>query len=319
MTEIIDCFGHIMPQSVYEKLKEIHPTEAIAAHDEPYFYDVDQRLADMDEFGIDKQVLTLASPPSWLGADPEAALPVVRHANEEIRRIADEHPDRFIPVGTLPFLSGEYLDEFERCIDGLDMAGIQIFSNVDGAPLDSDEFEPFYDAVESRGVPLWMHPQLADYGVTGDSTFYAKVFGWLLDTSVALSRLVFSGVMDRHPDLNLIAHHMCAMVPHFSARIETFYEAREFYPHTDWAELSEPVESYFKRFYGDTVLNGSVSALHCGYEFFGAEHILFGSDYPYGPDHGRLWLGDTESIREMDLTEDESEKILGGNLRSLIA
>lgn len=318
MTEVIDCFGHIMPQSVYDELRETHPTEAIAAHDEPYFYDVEQRLADMDEFDIDKQVLTLASPPSWLGVDPEDALPVVRHANDEICRIAEEHPDRFIPVGTLPFLSGAYLDEFDRCINDLGMAGIQIFSNIDGRPLDADEYEPFYEAVASEGVPLWMHPQLAEYGVTGESTFYAKVFGWLLDTSVALSRLVFSGVMDRYPDLRLIAHHMCAMIPHFSARIKTFYQAREFYPHADWADLSEPVEEYFKRFYGDTVLNGSVSALQCGYEFFGAEHMLYGSDYPYGPDHGRKWLGDTESVRQMDVTEAELDQILGGNLQSLI-
>lgn len=319
MSETIDCFGHIMPRSVYEELLETHPTETIKAHDEPYFYDVDRRLQDMDECGVDRQVLTLASPPSWLGIDPDDALPIVKHANDEIRRIADEHPDRFIPVGTLPFLSGRYLEELDRCIDELGMAGIQIFSNVDGTPLDAEKFRPFYEAVEAKGVPLWMHPQLSEYGPTGESMFYDKVFGWLLDTSVALSRLVFSGIMERHPDLDLIAHHMCAMVPHFIDRIRTFYEAREFYPHTDWAELSQPVEEYFQRFYGDTVLNGSVPALETGLEFFGADHLLFGSDYPYGPDEGRRWLGDTETIRQLDLTAEELDGVLGDNLQRLLA
>ncbi len=319
MAEVIDAFGHIMPQSVYERLRTTHPTDAIEAHSETYFYDIDQRLADLDEYDIDKQVLTLASPPSWLGIGSQEALPIVKHANNEIRRIADEYPDQFVPVATLPFLTDEYLDEFDRCINDLGMAGVQIFSNIDGRPLDDETFLPFFEMADSKGIPLWMHPQLAEYGVTGDSLFYDKVFGWLLDTSVALSRLVFSGVMEKCPNLNLIAHHMCAMVPHFAARIETFYQAREFYPHADWADLSRPVEDYFKRFYGDTVLNGSVAALETGYDFFGADHLLYGSDYPYGPDHGRKWLGDTESIRQMDLTDDELDRILGGNMERLIS
>ncbi len=318
MPEIIDCYSHIMPQSVRKSLLDANPTATIEAHDDPIFYDIDRRLADMDAAGIDKQVLTLASPPSWLGMDPEAALPIVKQANDEISRLGDRYPDRFVPVGTLPFLSGAYLDELDRCLTDLGMAGIQIFSNVDGKPLDAEEFLPFYDAVESLDVPLWMHPQLSEYGITGDSMFYDKVFGWLFDTTVALSRLVFSGIMDRHPELHVIAHHMCAMVPHFADRIRTFYEAREFYPHTDWAPLSRPTESYFKQFYGDTVVNGSVPALETGCEFLGTDHLLFGSDYPYGPDDGRRWLGDTDSVRQLSLSDDALAGVLGDNLDRLI-
>lgn len=318
MTSIVDGFSHIMPRPVFEQLGEAHPTATLAAHDEPHFYDIDHRLEDMDAFDIDRQVLTLASPPSWLGIDPSAALPIVKAANDEIARIADAHPDRFIPVGTLPFLSGPYLDEFDRCLEELGMVGIQIFSNIDGTPLDDPAFRPFFRKVANASVPLWMHPQLSPYRITGDSMFFDKVFGWLFDTTIALSRLVFSGIMDDHPDLTLISHHAGAMIPHFADRIDTFYEAREFYPHGNWPDLDEPVSQYFARFYGDTVLNGSVSALQCATDFFGADHLVFGSDYPYGPDAGRRWLSDTQSIRELDLDELARQKILGENVLKLV-
>lgn len=316
---IIDGFSHIMPRAVYDELSAVHPTETIAQHDEPYFRDVERRLADMDEFGIDKQVLTLASPPSWLGIDPADALPVVRLANNRIRAIADDHPDRFIPVATLPFLDGPYLDELSRCLEDLDMAGVQIFSHVDGTPLDAAAFRPFFDAVDDAAAPVWMHPQLSPYSITGGSMFYDKVFGWLFDTTIALSRLVFSGVVRDHPNLHLISHHAGAMVPHFAERINTFYEARGFYPHSDWADLDTPVSQYFERFYGDTVLNGSVSALQCSVEFFGPDHMVFASDYPYGPDHGRKWLGDLAVVRDLTIDDAGKEQILGGTLHSLLA
>lgn len=316
---IIDGFSHIMPRSVADELESVHPTETIAQHDEPHFYDVEHRLSDMNEFEIDRQVLTLASPPSWLGIDPAEALPIVRQANNAIRGIADDHPDRFIPVGTLPFLTGDYLDEYERCVQDLDMAGIQIFSHVNGTPLDEPDFEPFFEAVDRDGVPLWMHPQLSSYTITDESMFYDKVFGWLFDTTIALSRLVFSGIMAEHTDLHLVTHHAGAMVPHFAERINTFYQARDFYPHSDWADLEHPVSDYFARFYGDTVLNGSVPALRCSLDFFGADHMVFASDYPYGPDRGRKWLGDLSIVQDLDIDESQKHQIFSGTLESLIS
>jgi aminocarboxymuconate-semialdehyde decarboxylase len=319
MTELIDGFAHIMPREVYHAFADTHPTEMLLSHDAEHFWDVERRVADMDTYGIDRQVLTLASPPSWRGIDRGDALELTRLANDEIARIAERRQSRFIPTATLPFLSGEFLDEFDRCIEDLGVAGVQIFSTVDGTPLDDEAFRPFFEKAAAADVPVWMHPQLSEYAITGDSVFYAKVFGWLFDTSVALARLVFSGIMQQFPELTIIPHHMGGMIPHFADRIATFYEARDFYPHEGWAELDEPVLKYFRRFYGDTVLNGSVSSLECGYDFFGADQLIFATDYPYGPDGGRKWLREIPaSIRRMDATDDEKRQIIGGNLKRLI-
>ena len=113
MTGKIDAFAHVFPRPVYEKFMEVNPSEELAALDDATeLWDVDQRVADMDEFGVDKQVLTLARPPIWRGMDPEDALPLTRLANDLVREVTDEHPDRFIPVATLPFATDAYVDRY---------------------------------------------------------------------------------------------------------------------------------------------------------------------------------------------------------------
>ena len=144
-----------------------------------------------------------------------------------------------------------------------------------------------------------------------------KIFGWLFDTSLALARLVFSGIMQEYPDLQIIPHHVGAMIPFFNRRIETFMQA---YSHLDYADLDEPVLEYFRRFYPDTCANGSVAALECGLDFFGADQMVFGTDYPFGPEKGTVWMRDTvASVDELDVSESDRANIYHGNIESMIA
>ncbi|MCO8243647.1 MULTISPECIES: amidohydrolase family protein [unclassified Haladaptatus] len=324
MPEIIDAYTHVLTESFFDELTDRYGFQGLSGRPE-FLWDIEQRKADMDDYGIDKQVITLALPTLFQGMEHDLALEITRLANDEIRRLADEHPDSFVPVGTIPTASEEFLAEFDRCIDDLDMAGVQIFSNVDGRPLDDDEFWPLFERAEATKTPLWMHPQLWEWYDWASEYMEHRLFGWPFDTTLALSRLVFGGVMEAYPDLELVSHHGGGMVPYFGERIAMFYEQRQAYPenypgfHEHAADLSKPAEEYFEQFYADTAVSGSVSALECADDFFGSSNLLFGTDYPFSPERGRRTVEVTrDAVESMDVESDVKTDIFAGNLRTLL-
>lgn len=327
MPEIIDANSHITSEAVLDALGELHATEqADTLRSAPRLFAVDERVDYLDRHGIDRQVINLARPTVWRGLDPNDALDVTRLANEEIRRIADEHPDRFVPMGTIPFLRGEYVEEARRCVEELDFPGLQIFSNVDGTPLDDDAFEPFWEAANDLGVPLWIHPQIHDWhDFEEGSTWIYKMLGWPFDTSVAVARLVFGGVLDRHEDLRIVSHHLGGTLPCLVGRFRSWYQTRQeepdLYAEQDVADLSAPLDTYLERVYGDTAVSsqGETYPLRCGVEFFGPDNVIFSSDYPMGPDRGEYWPETIlAAIEDLPITDEDREKIYSGNARRLL-
>jgi aminocarboxymuconate-semialdehyde decarboxylase len=314
---IIDGFSHTLPKPFAEALYHAHPTDELrelASFD--YFGDMENRVRVLDKFQIDKQILTIARPSIWLDLPQNIVTEMTVLANDAVAEMASRFPDRFHPVGTLPVPSEAYMDEFDRCLNELGMVGIQIFANVEGRNLDEPEFRAFFEKANNTGTPVWLHPQLWKEWST--DFVLDKTLGWIFDTSLAMSRLVFSGIMEAYPNLKIITHHMGAMIPHFSERIKGFYEAKIF-PRVKFAPLSESPLVYLKRFYADTVLNGSVHAFECGYKFFGPDQIIFATDYPFGPEKGETWMeGALHQIAATELPQIEKDQILGGNLQKLI-
>ena len=318
----VDAFTHIIPEAFHDELVSVHPT---AAADRLYFqqlYDVELRLADMDEQGVDRQVLTLGNPPLWRGIDPEDALPLVELANDMVAEVAADHPDRFIPVATLPCAGAAFRAEFDRAIDDLGMAGVQIFSNVEGQPIDSPDFQALYDRAADADVPVWIHPQLHDWYPWLPDYALHTTFGWPFDTTVAMGRLVFSGVFERHPDLAIITHHLGGMVPYFIGRVATFFEARmnnpDLYPDFEAPDFSTSIREQFANFYGDTVIGGNVPTLECGRAHFGDDHVLFASDYPFGPKGGRTFVDQAIDVVESVEDDDAREAMFHGNLEKML-
>lgn len=322
-TKVIDSYTHILTEEFYETLTADYDFQGLSGSP-AWLWDVERRFEDMDDYGIDKQVITLALPPLWRGMDPEAALPLVELANDEIRRLADEHPDQLIPVGTIPFATERYRDEYRRCIDDLGMKGVQIFSNVDGRPIDSPAFEALFERAADDGVALWLHPQLHEWYEWADEYMDHRLFGWPFDTTLALSRLVFSGILDRNPDLKIISHHGGGMIPFYGKRIEMFYEQRMRYPNNyagveNWPDYDRPIEEYFQSFYTDTAVSGSTAAIDCAADFFGNDRLLFGTDYPFSPKRGRTTLQSTiAAVENADLDDESRRKVYAENVRSLL-
>jgi uncharacterized protein len=148
--------------------------------------------------------------------------------------------------------------------------------------------------------------------------------GWPYETTAAMARMVFSGLFDRLPTLNIITHHCGGMVPFFAGRAETLWaQLGSRTTDEDYSGvlkgLSKPLIDYFKMFYGDTVLSGSASALRCGLDFFGPDHVVFASDCPFDPEGGPMFIREgIRSIDDLHLSEEVKRKIYYDNARRLL-
>src|SRR5207253_6042547 len=213
--------------------------------------------------------------------------------------------------------------------EGLGATGVQIFSNVNGRPLDEPEWAPLFDRMAARRLPIWLHPArpavFADYPGEKRSRYDIWwAFGWPYETTAAMARLVFAGLFDRHPDLAIITHHMGAMLPYFEGRagggldqLGSRTEDRD--DAVALVGLKRRPLDYFKMFYGDTALFGARHAMECGLAFFGAERVLFGTDMPFDPEKGPGFIRDTIGAMErMQATPAEKAKIYEGNARRML-
>jgi aminocarboxymuconate-semialdehyde decarboxylase len=168
---------------------------------------------------------------------------------------------------------------------------------------------PLYARLAASGFPILLHPTGGRYRALTDDYLLWLTFGWPFETTLAMARLVYAGVLDRFPGLSILTHHLGAFVPMMAARIAGVTATLQ--RSSDWS-LPEPVLAYFRRFYGDTAVNGFAPALAAGREFFGADRVLFGSDYPFVPIELSL-----NPLRAWELPEAEKQQILGGNARRL--
>ena len=324
----IDIYPHILParykKALYERPNSLQLQRVIEAV--PTLFDLSARFAILDRYEC-AQVLTLASPPIEAIAGPKESGELARIANDGIAELVSRYPDRFVAgVASLPMNNMDAaLEEADRAICDLSLKGVQVCSSVNGVPLDSPQFSPLFEKMVGYDLPLWIHPgrgvRTPDY--LGEETSKHQIwsiFGWPYETTAAMTRLIFSGTMDRYPALKVITHHCGAMVPYFAERIGSAYDFTE-------EILKEPVKQalrkapleYYRMFYGDTALNGNRSALMCGYDFFGTEHILFGTDMPMDSELGARSVRVTmESIERMDIPDSDKKQIFEYNCRRLL-
>jgi uncharacterized protein len=325
----IDAFAHILPPRYLERLERhldgLPPNEGIRGY-RGFFYedavlaDLDARWRKLDGFGDYAQVLVLAVPPLEALGAPDVAAEFARRANDEMAELVEGYPDRFVGfAAALPLNDTEAaLAELERATADLGALGAQVFTNMNGIPLDDPRFAPIFARMEELQRMIWLHPTRSavwpDYPTEQESKYGLHwSLGWPYETAVALSRLVFSGIMECHPDLRLIAHHCGGMIPHFSARLATpIEEAEDALANT----LKRPPLDYFRRFCTDTAMFGAAHAVRCAIEFFGPEQVLFGTDMPLGgPNAVELTVDDLESI---GLADGDSEAVFSGNAMRLL-
>lgn len=334
MPNQIDIFPHILPRRFWDRLQEVALPRAHMMkrmRNIPVLWDLERRFEIMDRHPGYQQVLTLSAPPIEEAIAPDLAPEMTRLANDEMAALVNQYPDRFPGfVASLPMNVPEAIvPEIDRAVTELGATGVQIFSNVSGLPLDRPEFLPLFDRMAEHDLPVWIHPARtaahADYPDEPRSKFDLWwAFGWPYETSIAMGRLVFAGVFDRHPNLKIITHHCGAMIPYFEGRIGGGLDqlGKRSDDPEDMAAKSRlsgrPID-HFRRFYGDTALFGSTAGLECGFAFFGREHVLFGTDMPFDPEGGEGFVRDTiASIERMRISDEDRQIIYEGNARRML-
>lgn len=328
---IIDAYSHIIPPNYRGALYKVIPKDIVAKTSidtTPTLYDLEHRFRIMDRFEGIVQVLTLAWPPVEEIADSEKAVDLARLANDEMAELVLKYPDRFVAaIACLPMNNMDAaLKEVDRAINDLNFRGIQITSNINDKPLDLPEFVPLFEKMSKYNLPIWIHPKTGitcrDYPKESMSMYSIDtLFGWPYESTVAMTRLVFSGILEKYPNLKIIIHHCGAMVPYFEQRIIGFYDKQEvLWKRKHKKGLTKAPIDYFKMFYTDTALYGNTSALMCAHAFYSADHLLFGADMPLGDSQlgYRNYRQTINAIEQMEISDIEKKKIFEDNARCIL-
>ena len=296
----------------------------------PTLIDVDQRLRHMDKYGIEADVLV---PLPWLEtapsvhADPKLAAKAAKIFNGDLAKVVSQYPDRFFGVALLPTTNPEVMmSEFESAVKDLGFAGGVIAVGPTVKRPDHKDYEPLYRRAVELDVPLWLHPSrplnYPDYIDEKVSKYQVwQGFGWLMDSSTAMVRIVFSGIFQRYPNLKLVIHHHGALVPLFSKRLESGWD---FFEHSggvkEATQILRPYINHFKNFYCDTATQGfEPLLLQLAYEFFGVDHILFGTDTPMDAKAGGVHTPETDRcVGALNISEADKKKIYNGNALRLL-
>ena len=328
----IDAYNHFFPKRYYDALLETPAgTKDLGKRVRgiPALSNLDERRRVVGMFEDYAQLLSLGLPAVERLWGPDKAPEMARIGNDGLAEIVARHPDQFVGYSALlPMNVPEAaVREAERVLANGANA-VQIASNVNGRPLDEPEFWPIFEVIAKSGKPILLHPartrEMPDYPTEKHSKYeICSVLGWPYETGVTLARLVFSGIMDRYPDLKVIAHHLGGVIPYLEGRVGHSWDqlgART--SDEDYASLLKRLKKrpydYFKDFYGDTAVEGARAATVCGLDFFGAEHVLFASDCPFDKEKGPGYIRSTIAVIEsLGLTAADKERVCHGNARRM--
>jgi len=326
----IDVFNHVLPAAYLEAIraKADRPLPFdFQGKRFPALTDMETRFRMMDAAPDLRQILSLANPGLDGLFEPKDAIPLYRAGNDALAEMVRKHPDRFagavagVPMGD----PDAAVAEIDRGVKELGLCGIQLYTDVAGRPLDEPEFAPVFDRMAELDLPILLHPArgpgFADYPTEKASKHELwRVFGWLYDTAAAVSRLVFSGLFDRHPRIAIVTHHLGGIIPYADGRIEEGFSkvVEQAAASGKPLSLQRHPHEYFRMLYGDTITVGSVPALECGLAFFGADRVLFATDMPFDVEGGAKYLREAlRTMEEIERPAEEKAKIYEENARRL--
>ena len=276
----------------------------------PGHRDIDYREQVLIEHGVDTQVLTFTTPGVHV-EPPDVAVALARQINDAFARVVREKKGRFSALATLPLNDpAASVTELERAMKDLGLPGAMVFSNVNHVALADDAYAPLWKKADELGAVIYIHPT-DPLGVEAMLDYWLMpLVGFLMDTTLAAAKLVFAGVVERHPRIRWVLTHMGGATPYLAERYDrgyrAFVECRR--------NISQPPSEYLKTFYYDTV-NFNPDAVKFAISFAGIDRILAGSDYPHQIGSIPLML---ETIAKLDLDEEAKRKILGENAMRLL-
>jgi aminocarboxymuconate-semialdehyde decarboxylase len=326
----IDIHAHMLPQETIRRLARESPRVApklIAQADgsttmeiagkvvqrpmPPECWDLDLRLADMDQHGIDMQAICATVHTFFYDVEPELGAACAVLQNDEIAAVVNRHSDRFVALATLPLQDPQRAaDELRRAMRVLGLRGAQIGSNVNGRNLDDPALEAVWAAANELLAFILVHP----HGeiLPGDrlKSYYMRNFvGLPFETTMAGAALVFGGVIERYPDINFCLCHGGGFLPYQAGRFMHAFSVRD----EAKACLRGSSQDSLSRLHYDTILH-SPRALAFLIAALGAGRVLMGSDYPFD-------MGDLDCVARVEalaISRPSRDAILGGRADELL-
>jgi len=322
----LDLHTHYYPEQFFQMIRDT-PSEfsfakdptgrTIITHRGARFFGVtppmtnpEQRIEDMDSVGIDVEVISLSTPNIFF-ADADRQPDVARTLNDRYAELIAKYPTRFKGFASIPMDSPDAaIAELHRAIHELKLNGVVLLSNIRGRALTSPVYRPFFEEANRMNLCIFLHPMLPANPEPYTEYVLGPLVGFPLDTSLAVARMCFDGMLRDLPNIKWVIGHAGGAIPYLMERLDSGYR--------DFAEckvnIDQPPSSYLKRLYYDTVTFSPYN-LRMVRDLVGVDHMVMGSDYPH-------LLGSIErsvsSIEEMTIPAHEKEKIFSGTAFSIL-
>lgn len=300
---MFDAHSHWLPREIIEKAHFFSPA----------WGDIESQLAIMDRFHIDRALILYPTSDAYIqmGGLKEVA----RVYNNAVAEVVNRYPNRFSGAAILPVDEPEEMvKEFGRATKGLGLRVISLATSFDGIYLDDDRFRPLYEKAEMSNTPIFIHPQTINpIGYERiKHPLLTPVIEFVFDTTICIGKLMTGGVLKSFPGLKFVFAHFGGVMPFIKERFDSVYKMLR--GRNIVEDLSALPSDYLRKIYVDTSGASSPSALMCTLEMVGAEHTLWGSDYPGNPDVS----ASINVIKELDIPAEDKQKILGANIERIL-
>lgn len=316
--QVFDCQSHVFPREYAELLtRNSGPVRARRIGDDyqivyddvvefrlsPEVYDPRKKLADMDRAGVDVALLSINIPGPEL-LDAELRLEAAQCCNDYIADVVSRFSDRFVGLAVIPWQDEEAAGrEMVRAVTQLGLRGVVLYSHLAGAPVDSPTFEPLLAAAAQDRIPVVLHPTYPVWSSTIRDYSMVPMLGMMVDTSIAMLRLILGGILERYPQLTIVHPHCGGVLPYLMPRVVEQTEVKG----RGRERISRSPDQYYKRVYLDLV-SPSTRAMQYAIDFAGLNHCLFGSDHPWVRIESLL-----ECVAGLQLDPQDRDKILYRN------
>ena len=326
-TRPVDIHAHYFPQAYLDVIAEEGPRFGVEyrATEEGFYIttatrtqgplpnkimDLKERIADMDKQGIAVQAISLTGPMAHWG-DEDTSSRLASAWNDAASAAHREYPARLVSLMTLPmFFPGRAINELNRASQLPGMRGVYMGTNIDQRDLDDPLFEPVFARIEALGLPVFLHPLQGAGGQRTQPFHLSNILSFPFDTAIAACHLIFGGVLDRHPKLQICLPHGGGVLPILTGRIDHGWRVR---PELQKLRMRKAPSDYLRRFTYDTIVH-SKRIMEFVIGEVGAERIMIGSDYCLDMGYSRP----VQFLEQLEISSAEHKMILGGNAARIL-